>query len=304
MLENILNDLFNVFRFDTCENIREALDILLLAMERHISQKLIQISGSASLYYVAKSEAVKRDLNLRVKRKILSTLLNGMLEHREDPTMMRNGCLTLCQFQIPQDVLFDYERLVRILLHCVSEHTDEQNNFIQRAGIFLLNSLACQVDGQQKRLVGRLGAIEKMLFIIAEKLAAGICDDVMETAWSTMWNVTDETPGNCERFLNGNGMQLFLLCKEKFPEKQDLLRQDTATALKGQGHEIFDLIFVPKATCAPRLNGFANFYRFRYSITKLGYSRSQRHAILALGTGNPHCQLFKIRYCYWICKYN
>ena len=212
-MENILNDLFNVFRFDTCENIREALDILLLAMERHISQKLIQISGSASLYYVAKSEAVKRDLNLRVKRKILSTLLNGMLEHREDPTMMRNGCLTLCQFQIPQDVLFDYERLVRILLHCVSEHTDEQNNFIQRAGIFLLNSLACQVDGQQKRLVGRLGAIEKMLFIIAEKLAAGICDDVMETAWSTMWNVTDETPGNCERFLNGNGMQLFLLCK-------------------------------------------------------------------------------------------
>ena len=95
----------------------------------------------------------------------------------------------------------------------------------------------------------------------------------METAWSTMWNVTDETPGNCERFLNGNGMQLFLLCKEKFPEKQDLLRQDTATALKGQGHEIFDLIFVPKATCAPRLNGFASFYRFRYSVTKLGYSR-------------------------------
>jgi hypothetical protein len=35
-------------------------------------------------------------------------------------------------------VLFDYERLVQILLHCVSEHTDE-NNFIQRAGIFLLN---------------------------------------------------------------------------------------------------------------------------------------------------------------------
>jgi Zyg-11 family protein len=80
------------------------------------------------------------------------------------------------------------------------------------------------VDGQQKRLVGRLGAIEKMLFIITEKLAAGICDDVMETAWSTMWNVTDETPDNCERFLNGNGMQLFLRCKEKFSDKQDLLR--------------------------------------------------------------------------------
>ena len=99
-----------------------------------------------------------------------------MMMSREDPTMMRNGCLTLCQFNIPQDVLFDYERLVtimmvmmmrllsnmlmvlmlmiiiiimmttmmmmisvntdsddqvRILLHIVSEHTSEENNFIQ-----------------------------------------------------------------------------------------------------------------------------------------------------------------------------
>ena len=26
--------------------------------------------------------------------------------------MMRNGCLILCQFQIPADVIFDYQRLV------------------------------------------------------------------------------------------------------------------------------------------------------------------------------------------------
>jgi len=224
VLESILNDLFHVFRYETCNNLRQALDILLLAMERHNHEKHIQISGSASLYYVVKSESLKREWNVKVKRKILTTLLNGMLTHREDPTMMRNGCLTLCQFNIPQDVLFDYERLVRILLHIVSEHTSEENNFIQRAGIFLLNSLACQVDGAQKQLVGSLGAIERMLGIITEKLQAGICDDVMETAWSTMWNVTDETPVNCERFLAGGGMYLFLKCKERFPEKADLLR--------------------------------------------------------------------------------
>eukprot|EP00092_Neocalanus_flemingeri_P043109 GFUD01047412.1.p1 GENE.GFUD01047412.1~~GFUD01047412.1.p1 ORF type:complete len:807 (+),score=257.80 GFUD01047412.1:121-2541(+) len=224
VLENILNDLFHVFRYETCQNLKQALDILLLAMERHNHEKHIQISGSASLYYVVKSESLKRDWNVKVKRKILGTLLNGMLTHREDPTMMRNGCLTLCQFQIPADVLFDYKRLVKILLHIVSEHTSEENNFIQRAGIFLLNSLACQVDGQQKMLVGSLGAMEKMLLIITDKLQQGVCDDVMETAWSTMWNVTDETPVNCERFLNGGGMYLFLKCKDRFPDKADLLR--------------------------------------------------------------------------------
>ena len=45
------------------------------------------------------------------------------------------------------------------------------------------------------------------------KKISQVCDDVMETAWSTMWNVTDETPANCERFLNGGGMYLFLKCK-------------------------------------------------------------------------------------------
>ena len=193
---------------------------------RHSHEKHIQISGSASLYYVVKSESLKRDWNVKVKRKILSTLLNGMLIYREDPTMMRNGCLTLCQFQIPADVLFDYERLVRIhiilkylhslqyssllfylqvkiLLHIVSEHTSEENNFIQRAGIFLLNSLACQVllllvfpffnvcgqvDGQQKMLVGSLGAMEKMLLIITDKLQQGV---------STVGNIIV-----CHRFLS------------------------------------------------------------------------------------------------------
>ena len=170
--------------------------------------------------------------------------------------MMRNGCLILCQFQIPADVIFDYQRLVRnqccvlvlllhdiifqveILLHIVSDYSDE-DRFNQRAGIFLLNQLACQVkyqasggrlrlfyqvDGQQKMLVGRLGSVEKMLQIITEKLQQGVCDDVMETAWSTMWNVTDETPVNCERFLDAGGMFLFLKCKRRFPEKADLLR--------------------------------------------------------------------------------
>jgi len=224
VLENILNDLFHVFRYQTCADLHQALDILLLAMERHSNEKHIQISGSASLYYVVKSNLPKKEWNVKVKRKILTVLLNGMLNHKEDPTMMRNGCLTLCQFQIPQDVLFDYERLVKILLHIVSEHTSEENNFIQRAGIFLLNSLACQVDGQQKMLVGSLGAIEKMLGIITDRLQSGVCDDVMETAWSTLWNVTDETPSNCKRFLDGRGMYLFLKCKERFPEKAELLR--------------------------------------------------------------------------------
>ena len=69
--------------------------------------------------------------------------------------------------------MFDYERLVNILLFIVSEHKGEDNNFVQRAGICLLNSLACQVDGQQKLLVGNLGAMERMLGLIRERVSTG-----------------------------------------------------------------------------------------------------------------------------------
>ena len=61
---------------------------------------------------MVKSDKLKSDWNIKVKRRILKTLLDAMLCHRGDPTMMRNGCLILCQFQIPADVIFDYRRLV------------------------------------------------------------------------------------------------------------------------------------------------------------------------------------------------
>ena len=64
----------------------------------------IQQAGSACLYYVVKEEPRDR-INVKVKQKILATLLNAMFGHKDDPDMMRNGCLTLCQFDIPNDVV-------------------------------------------------------------------------------------------------------------------------------------------------------------------------------------------------------
>ena len=83
VLESILNDLFHVLRYlvrtelcelselpttryENCKNLRQALDILLLAMESHLHEKHIQISGSASLYYIVKSDQLKREWNIKV----------------------------------------------------------------------------------------------------------------------------------------------------------------------------------------------------------------------------------------------
>ena len=42
----------------------------------------------------------------------------------------------------------------------------------------------------------------------------------MEFSWSALWNITDETPDNCEMFLNFNGMKLFLDCLKVSPLQQ------------------------------------------------------------------------------------
>jgi Zyg-11 family protein len=42
----------------------------------------------------------------------------------------------------------------------------------------------------------------------------------MEFSWSALWNITDETPDNCEMFLNFNGMKLFLDCLKVDPASQ------------------------------------------------------------------------------------
>lgn len=49
----------------------------------------------------------------------------------------------------------------------------QQESFVQRIGIYLLNSLACQVDGQQKVKLGELGAINVITLIY---LIAKVCN--------------------------------------------------------------------------------------------------------------------------------
>ncbi|KAI2806675.1 Protein zer-1 [Blomia tropicalis] len=222
MLRKGLNELFQLFRYESRQhNLERALKILVCSLGRHPSDKLVQVAASATLFYIVKSDEAKPLLGRRIKELIVTRLLDAMQAFRYDQTMLRNGCLNLIHFRIPSDVISEYTRLADILLYIV---TNDDDNFVQRLGIYLLNSLACQVDGEQKTIVGNLGAIEKMLQLIEIRFNRSLCDEVMETAWSTMWNVTDETPINCERFLNNNGMEFFVSCMDKFSDCPELLR--------------------------------------------------------------------------------
>ncbi len=44
-------------------------------------------------------------------------------------------------------------------------------------------------------------------------------------AWTLLWNITDETPENCRRFIeDNNGLRTYHECLELWPDKRDLVR--------------------------------------------------------------------------------
>jgi Zyg-11 family protein len=81
----------------------------------------------------------------------------------DEQVMVRNCCLSLCQFDIPQEILFDYERVARLLVDVLRNHNGD--SLTQRIVVFLLNSMACHVEGEQKVQVGNIGAIEVYVLI-------------------------------------------------------------------------------------------------------------------------------------------
>jgi len=226
ILENVLTDLMMMIRQENCKKLEEVVDITVLAMGRYCKEKKVQRYASAILYYLLplliqnKSE----DFNISVKRRMMGVLLDSMMEHKKDTILMRNCCAVLWQFQVPQDLLCLYERVLEILLyigeHYISGSVEESHT--QRSALILIDRLVCHVGVEQKRIMG-VKVIDGMLRIVRNKLDRRLCDEVMKTAWSAMLNITDETPANSERFLDMQGMELFLQCKETFPKRLDLL---------------------------------------------------------------------------------
>uniref|UniRef100_A0A674PPT3 Protein zer-1 homolog n=1 Tax=Takifugu rubripes TaxID=31033 RepID=A0A674PPT3_TAKRU len=215
-----INQLFDIARIQHCSQLLRALQLVIAALKCHKYDKSIQVTGSAALYYLTNTE-YRCDQSVRLRREVIQVVLNGMEQYQE-VTVQRNCCLTLCNFSIPEELEFQYSRVNLLLLKILEP--SRQDESIQRIAVHLCNALVCQVDNHHKEAVGKMGFVKTMLNLIQKKLQDRVCDQVMEFSWSALWNITDETPDNCQMFLNCHGMSLFLDCLEEFPDKQELHR--------------------------------------------------------------------------------
>lgn len=215
-----INQLFDIARIQHCGQLLRALQLVIAALKCHKYDKSIQVTGSAALFYLTNTE-YRSDQSVRLRRQVIEVVLNGMEQYQE-VTVQRNCCLTLCNFSIPEELEFQYSRVNQLLLKILEPARQDES--IQRIAVHLCNALVCQVDNHHKEAVGKMGFVKTMLNLIQKKLHDRMCDQVMEFSWSALWNITDETPDNCQMFLNCRGMSLFLECLQEFPDKQELHR--------------------------------------------------------------------------------
>ncbi|XP_061554896.1 protein zer-1 homolog [Phycodurus eques] len=215
-----INQLFDIARIQHCIQLLRALQLVIAALKCHKYDKSIQVTGSAALFYLTNTE-YRSDQSVRLRQEVIQVVLNGMEQYQE-VTVQRNCCLTLCNFSIPEELEFQYSRVNQLLLNILKPARQDES--IQRIAVHLCNALVCQVDNHHKEAVGKMGFVKTMLNLIRKKLQDRMCDQVMEFSWSALWNITDETPDNCQMFLNCDGMSLFLDCLKEFPDKQELHR--------------------------------------------------------------------------------
>lgn len=249
-LLDVLNHLFELYRDEAIEDKLLGGFLIMNTMDKYLDHSRIQISGCASLFYVLKywkeENGNVQQLPYFYLRRLINTVINGMEEHIDDSAMRRNCVLIMCRLNLPDDVLFVSDRLIKILLKIFDEfvksETKHPNNegpehFVLRTSMHLLNILACSVHGSNKSRVGQL-AIPIAMDLIQSKIRFEEADDVLEVTWSFLWNITDETPENCEIFLDQcDGMEAFMDCI-KF-KKSEIIRN--MMGLLGNVAEVPDL---------------------------------------------------------------
>lgn len=221
-LSRALSDLYNLYKTitpsETFNDVNRALDIVMPILTRHLTNEQVIVSATAALWCIVKINATTRNFDdTKTRRLITSRLLDAMHFHKNSKAILINGGLIL--LFLP-DIICEYSRVAKISLLMCRDQCPRQRGF----GTTLLNSLACQVSGEQKVYIGNQKAIETMMDIINTKIKEHSSDDTLETAWSVLWNITDETPVNCQRFLNYKGLEAFKSCMDIFSDNKEVLR--------------------------------------------------------------------------------
>ncbi|KAK2723083.1 protein zyg-11 homolog B-like [Artemia franciscana] len=207
--------LYDVFRLTQSFNEPrvDVLKLVLRGMSLHPSKVSIQMAATACLYNLSKGELGQK-VHPHVLQDVVSNTLSAMETYPKHQQLQKNTLLTLCSDRILQDVSFDRFRCAKLVLDSLCQFDDPS---MGRMSVAICSILAAKISTEE---TSRLGAqpqyMKKLLQIVKSKTDSEVADITLKFTLSALWNLTDESPITCEKFLQHNGMAQFLTVLETF----------------------------------------------------------------------------------------
>lgn len=224
IVSEVLSKMTEKLQDDSYERPFYLLDLLIRCVKRNRFNTTMMFDCVSCIYF--QLQACIERLNPFQKRDLTDTAMilmeNNMTEGYIQSSLLRNAMILLASFQLPQDVLYDFDHIVSLSLEILREHKDVQDVGVTAAN--LCNILVASVELDVKSFVRKHEYIETMIDLIEDRLRTKTGDELLDCVWSALWNVTDETPANSEDVIEKGVLELFKKCYYEFPGRNELHR--------------------------------------------------------------------------------
>ncbi|PAA56823.1 hypothetical protein BOX15_Mlig032513g2 [Macrostomum lignano] len=231
------------------------------------------LQASASIYYLIRSYLQARPAGLfDTVCRCLDVIATSIYRWRADPLTRRNFLLSLFLLlnnEIEAAIMScSRVKLLRSLLFVLDQSCEEEEPESIRYVLAVINYLAISFDEPERQFVGcECRLVTRALQFIQNclnpprRIAGAPQAQCLSSAWSILWNITDESEPNCAAFMQSGGLQCLVDCHRVHSTSpdasQELMRNVlgllgnvsevpslAADLLTGESREIADILLV------------------------------------------------------------
>nr|CAB3267910.1 protein zer-1 homolog [Phallusia mammillata] len=213
------NHLYALHRSQPITCPHRLLRLLLESMDTHPQVGALLLTCTANFFFLTRRYYATYSKDQR--NSIVLAIVKCLEQSQTSNLVVRNCLLTLFHFDVPGDFIFCYQRIAAVVLNTFTRH--QKNPDINSIAVHMCNTLVCSLEHDMKKEVSQnINFVFTILEVIKKRHEDDVCDEVMEVCWSTLWNVTDETPKNSSDFIELNGLNILLECFDTFSTKHEL----------------------------------------------------------------------------------
>jgi len=213
------------------------IDLILSTMANHQYLQSVQMPSTACIYNLTRTPLTEQ-INIRTLSKIIQAILHVMEMFPNQQQLQKNCLLTLCSDRILHEPNFNFYALATLVMRNLQNYTDLP---IIQPGVAVLALLTTRLTVSECTQLASVTNLQRLLQLIEQQIdrlhtmqlnsnqqindlaqqdlndpqinlnpmlqLTG--DDTLRFCLSLLWNLTDENPIVCERFIHSMGLQLF-----------------------------------------------------------------------------------------------